>query len=106
MSDLFKQYPDLSHYYETSDGTPFYKEETAQTYAKTLNDKRIKAVYREDIIDEEGPKTETAKEIIAKLPDMDLETAQDYLTAEESLETPRTTVVAAIQKRIAELQAK
>lgn len=108
MSDLFKQYPFMSEYYETSDGTPFFKIETANTYARTLKDKRVKTVSRpdENENDEDLPKTETAKEIIAKLSEMDMETAQDYLTAEESLETPRTTVVAAIQKRIAELQAK
>lgn len=106
MSDLFKQYPEMSEYYQTSDGTPFFKEETANTHARTLKDKRVKTVYRpdENENDEDLPKTETAKEIIEKLKEMDLETAQDYLHAEESLEVPRTTVVAAIQKRIAELQ--
>lgn len=108
MSDLFKQYPEMSEYYQTSDGTPFFKEETANTHARTLKDKRVKTVYRpdepENENDEDLPKTETAKEIIAKLAEMNLESAQDYLAAEESLEAPRKTVVDAIQKRIAELQ--
>ena len=104
MSDLFKIYPNMSEYYETSDGTPFFKIETANTHARTLENKKVKTVYRPDENDEDLPKIETAKEIIAKLPEMDLETAQDYLTAEESLETPRKTVVEAIEKRISELQ--
>lgn len=103
MSDLFKLYPNMSEYYETSDGTPFFKIETANTHARTLENKKVKTVYRSEEYDDET-KPETAKEIIAKLPDMDLETAQDYLTAEESLETPRKTVVEAIEKRISELQ--
>ena len=105
MSDLFKQYPFMSEYYETSDGTPFFKIETANTYARTLKDKKVKTIYRPEESNEEI-KTETAKEIIAKTAEMDLETAQDYLAAEESLESPRKTVVDALEKRITELQAK
>ncbi|PWN62306.1 hypothetical protein C1638_017590 [Chryseobacterium oncorhynchi] len=91
----------MSEYYETSDGTPFFKPETAATYARTLKDQRVKTVYKSD---DDEQKAETAKEIISKTAEMDLETAQDYLAAEESLELPRTTVVNALQKRIAELQ--
>lgn len=105
MSDLFKQYPNMSEYYETSDGTPFFKIETANTHARTLENKKVKTIVRPEEKDDEI-KTETAKEIIAKIPEMDLETAQDYLAAEESLEAPRKTVVDALEKRIAELQAK
>lgn len=105
MSQLFKQYPNMTEYYETSDGQKFFKEEPAKTHARTLKDKKVTTVPKpEESEDNEGSKQETAKEIIAKLPEMDLAIAQDYLAAEESLEAPRKTVTDALQKRIAELQ--
>lgn len=105
MSDLFKQYPNMSQYFTTSDGTPFFKEETARTHARTLKNNKVETVDRPDEQEEiEETKPENAKEIISKSLEMDLETAQEYLTAEESLELPRSTVVTALKKRIAELE--
>ena len=45
-----------------------------------------------------------AKEIIAKSVEMDLETVQKYLKAENELEAPRKTVLEALTARISELE--
>lgn len=102
MSDLFKQYPNLTEYFKTSDGETFYKEEPAKTHARSLENKKVERVERPSETLES--KTETAKDIIAKAALMDLETAKDYLAKEEELEQPRKTVTDALQKRIDELE--
>lgn len=102
-NEIFTDKPDLQEYFETSDGTQFYKEDLARNHGRTLEDKTVKNVSRNDVSETESAK-ETAKEILAKLPEMDLETAEEYLEAENSDEFPRKTVVAALTKRIAELE--
>ncbi len=106
MNSLFKQYPNLQVYFETSDGTQFYKEETAKTHAKSLQDKEVKTVKRSSVKEEVKNEEvkETAKEIIAKSVEMDLETVQKYLKAENELEAPRKTVLEALTARISELE--
>ncbi|KMQ70314.1 hypothetical protein [Chryseobacterium koreense] len=98
--DIFKDTPDLQEYFETSDGQRFYKEDLAKNHARSLEDKSVATVYRDQEI--EATK-ETAKEIIAKIPEMDLQTAKEYLEAENS-DDPRKSVVKALIKRIAELE--
>lgn len=100
-NDTFKNHPDLQEYFETSDGTKFYKEDLAKNHARTLKNKSVEQVFKDQDIQADR---ETAKEIAAKIPTMDLETAQEYLEG-ENLQDPRKTVVAGLEKRIAELQA-
>lgn len=109
MSELFKQYPNMSEYFETSDGEKFFKEDPAKVHGRTLKNKTVKTVTRpeaEDVIINPATKPggETVKQIIAKLPEMDLETAKKYLDEENELETPRKTVTDALEKRIKELE--
>jgi len=44
--DVFKKYPNLDHYYETSDGMKFFRENDARNHAKTLEDKSVKKVVK------------------------------------------------------------
>lgn len=48
MDELFEKHPNLERYYETSDGTKFYKEHHAQTHARTLSDRDVETVKRKD----------------------------------------------------------
>ncbi|MEG2078322.1 MAG: hypothetical protein RSA74_14700 [Chryseobacterium sp.] len=92
----------MSEYFETSDGEQFFKEDPAKLHARSLKDQKVKTVSRPD--ETEVSKTETAKDIVVKSVEMDLETAREYLATEEALEAPRKTVVEALQKRIAEIE--
>lgn len=105
MSELFKQYPNLSEYFETSDGEKFFKEDPAKVHGRTLKDKSVKTVSR-PVENEESEelKPDTVKQILATLANMDLETVQKFLTAENEKETPRKTVTDALEKRITELE--
>lgn len=98
--NLFKQYPNLEEYFETSDGQKFFKETAAKTHARTLEDKKVTAVNRADF--EQKPKS--ANEILALVSEMDLETAKMYLEQEKSLEIPRATVLKALEGKINKLQ--
>ena len=46
MNKVFKKHPNLSKYYETSDGTPFFRDHDAKNHAKSLKDKTVKTVER------------------------------------------------------------
>ena len=100
MDNLFKDKPELQEYFETSDGTKFYTENMAKNHARDLEDKKVTHVTRPE---EESAK-ETAADIIAKAPEMDLDTANEYLDAETSLAKPRKSVVEALENRINELE--
>ncbi len=98
--DIFKDNPELQEYFETSDGQKFYKEDLAKNHGRTLKDTGVTTVFRDQSLEVQR---ESAKEITAKIPTMDLQAAQEYLEAEVSDE-PRKTVVAALEKRITELE--
>lgn len=100
MENVFEQYPNLEEYYETSDGQKFFKESAAKTHARTLEDKKVTTVKREDF----KPKGKSANEILALVTEMDMETAQEYLEAEKELKNPRQSVVNALEERIKELE--
>lgn len=100
MSDVFKRYPNLPEYWQTSDGEKFFTESAAYNHGKTLDDSKVKKVERP--VSEEKPKS--AAEIIAMVPEMDLETAEAILDAETSSEKPRKSVIEALEKRISELE--
>lgn len=109
---LFALYPNLSEYFETSDGQQFFKEDPAKVHGRTLKDKSVKTVERpaesDEPVDLKGTEgeiesPEPAKDLIAKVPSMDLETAQKALENENELEFPRKTVQAALNKKISEL---
>ena len=99
--DTFKNNPDLKEYFETSDGTQFYKEDLAKNHARDLEDKTVKSVSRNEEKDEIKM---TAPEIVAMIPEMDLETANSYLDAESLLSKPRKTVVEALETHIESLE--
>lgn len=114
MSNIFKQYPGMDSYFETSDGEKFFTENAAVMHSKLLKEKGVTEVFRNKQItaDEDAPaldiepaKQESVKDITAKIPTMDLEALEAYLAAENVSEMPRATLVKALQKRIAELQA-
>lgn len=51
MKEVFEQNPHLEKVYCTSDGTPFYQENDAKNYAKTLEVKTIEIVYNENLLE-------------------------------------------------------
>ena len=99
--DTFKNHPDLQEYFETSDGTQFYKEDLAKNHARDLEDKTVKQVSRTE---ETSEVKMTAPEIVAMVPEMDLETATSYLDAENLLAKPRKTVLEALGNHIESLE--
>ena len=105
--DTFKDNPELQEYFETSDGTAFYKEDLAKNHARNLEDKSVKPVFRKEGKtakgNDEGQK-ETFADIIAKAPEMDLETLVQYIDAENLLPKPRKSVVDALAARLDELE--
>lgn len=100
MSDVFKKYPNLEKYYQTSDGEKFFTESPAYNHAKTLENKKVETVERKAEVE----KPKSAAEIIAMVPEMELETAEATLEAENSMDKPRKSVVDALVKRISELE--
>lgn len=46
MSKIFKNNPNLKHYFKTSDGMAFFHEHHANTHAKTLEDRDVEKVKR------------------------------------------------------------
>lgn len=98
MSDVFTDNPNMKSYFQTSDGTKFYDENSAKNHGKTLQDQSVEEVKRP--AETEDSKSNTAKDIIAMAPEMTLEDAQEYLDTENQSEKPRATVIAALEKRI------
>lgn len=43
----FDTHPKLDYYFETADGSCFFTENAAEAHSKTLEDKKVKAVYNE-----------------------------------------------------------
>ncbi len=97
--NIFNQYPNLEEYFETSDGQKFFKETAAKTHARTLEDKSVNKVKRTDT-----KKPQSSTDILALVSSMDLATAQMYLEQEKSLETPRITILKALEGKINKLQ--
>ena len=60
---IFKQHPNLEVFYQTSDGTAFFKEHDAKNHAKTLKSKKVTAVFSEG---EEIPFNETKEHIVSQ----------------------------------------
>ena len=60
---IFKANPSLDCYFETSDGNAFYTENAAKSYAKDLDDKKVKTIYKEDFVDDEEPSELVAPEM-------------------------------------------
>lgn len=102
MNDTFKNNPELQEYFETSDGQKFYSENLAKNHARSL-DGKVKHVTRNDEEKDTEVKPEKAADIIAKVPEMDLETVNEYLAVEIALAKPRKSVVEALENRINEL---
>jgi hypothetical protein len=46
MNKIFEDNKGLKAYWKTSDGTPFYNENTANIHAKSLEDKKVEKVER------------------------------------------------------------
>ena len=114
MTNISKQYPNMESYFETSDGEKFFTENAAVMHSKLLKEKGVTEIFREKQIashedapalDVEPAKQESVKDITAKIPSMDMEALEAYLAAENVSEMPRASLVKALAKRIAELQA-
>ena len=101
MDKIFKEHEHLDVCFQTSDGVYFYTEDTAKNHAKKLDNKKVKKLEREE---EKQSEKETFADIIAKAPEMDLDTVNKYLDAENALEKPRKSVLEALKKRIIELE--
>lgn len=99
MDNTFENNPNLKEYFQTSDGEKFYTKNMAENHARDLKDRSVTMVGRPA----EQEARESAKDIIAKVPEMDLETAQEYLDAEIE-GSPRKTVTDALIARISELE--
>lgn len=99
----------MEKYFQTSDGTAFFEASFAHLHAKTLEDRNVKEVTRSET-QPSGPAPNAVKEtiqaIIARLPEMDLATAEKYLAEENASEMPRKGAVEALTKRISELKAE
>lgn len=102
MSDVFKDNPKMKSYFKTSDGTKFYDENSAKNHGKTLKDQSVEEVKRP--AKTEDPKPSKANDFLKLVPEMDLETANKYLTEENALKSPRKTVVDALTAKVAELE--
>ena len=106
MNNIFDRYPNMNSFFQTSDGTAFFEKSFANLHAKGLDDKKVVEVFKEKTLETDFEVTkETAQVILAKLPEMDLETAENYLNEENSFEMPRKTVVAGLEKKITELKS-
>lgn len=97
---LFENNPNITEYFETSDGSKFYTENLAKNHARDLKDKAIKTVERP----EEKVEKISAADIIELAPEMDIDEATEYLENENGLDKPRKTVVEALTSRIEELE--
>ena len=100
MSNTFKLYPTLMVLFLTSDGTEFFKEETANEHARKLKDKSVETVHRP----EESNLSTKADEILKLVPDMELDEVNEYLAAENALKKPRQSVLDALTAKVAELE--
>lgn len=80
---IFKANPSLDCYFETSDGNAFYTENAAKSYAKDLDDKKVKTIYKEDFADDDEPSEPVA-------PEMKI-VSDDMQNASEPVESTATT---------------
>lgn len=60
---IFEHYPKAYTVYFTADGSPFLSETDAKTHAKTLEDKEITPVQRQDAVSVPSTKTPTIKPV-------------------------------------------
>ncbi len=54
MKKIFETHPNLDVLYRTADGIVFLTENNAENHAKSLEDKRVKKVYRTDVVKRKG----------------------------------------------------
>lgn len=59
MNEIFRNNPGLTEFYQTSDGTAFYTENTALNHARTLKDKSVLRVEKETPAPKKTKKTTT-----------------------------------------------
>lgn len=62
MDKVFENNPNLKVYYKTSDGTAFYNESDAKLHAKTLDDKNVIPVQKQEK-EVKAEKTSTSKKV-------------------------------------------
>jgi len=61
MNQVFKNHPDLTEFFQTSDGQAFYTENAARTHARTLKNKTVVLVQKSDQPEETKPAGKTVK---------------------------------------------
>lgn len=60
---IFKLHPNLEVFYQTSDGTAFFKDHDAKNHAQTLKNKKVTAIFNEG---EEMPLNEVKEHIVTQ----------------------------------------
>lgn len=105
MHKIFETNPDLAKAYITSDGTPFYQENDAKNYAKTLEDKTVEPVFNEKelkVVDAEEL-TEDEKEMAAFEAQKKANQEQAQKEADEAAEAEKANqAIAELAKQLAE----
>lgn len=101
-ADIFKANPALEKFHQTSDGQAFYNDSDARLHAKTLKDKTVKVVNKGDAqataAEDKKVKPASATDVIAAI-----EAAETLEALEAYKGDTRATVVAAFEKKTAEL---
>lgn len=59
QDSIFERNPELTEYFKTSDGQAFYTESSANLHARSLNDKNVEHVIKEQEAEEEEVDDET-----------------------------------------------
>lgn len=78
MEQVFKDNPHLKECWQTSDGKPFFNENSAKMHAKSLKDKNIKHLTRGGS-DDEGDKEPSEEELeIKKVKALQLDPLKAY----------------------------
>lgn len=62
MKEVFKRNPKLEKLFTTADGTAFYHEGDARVHARTLADKTVATITRDDVAKEDSQKAPEAPE--------------------------------------------
>jgi hypothetical protein len=104
--DIFKNYPTAKVAFMTTDGYGFLDENRANLHSKSYKDGDYVEIENDDLIvlnKEQTVKKQSADELIEASKELDLEAAQKGLEIENDRKKPRTTVVAAYEERITEL---
>lgn len=106
MNKVFKDHPSLKKYHETADGTKFYDEDAAKTHARSLDNRKVKTVYRSEAKAETKEEPVVTKPKVAKVKKemivktVTAETAQTEDTKDAEVDSKDLTPMAAAKLRV------